>query len=253
MKNGHTLTAISKLTVMSLLLGFSCAGSAQAVTLFDEDFEGYTTFTGFLDPVNSGIPKLTEGASETWYAARFQGASTGLNTLNGDLAIQKFGGGTNNSHVGRVSDDAGLVFKIDTTGYSSATLSFDWRTFKAETGDKIVVGYHNGPISEFGSCNGNGSSGCFAELGSGSNSWTSGWTQLLQSGPSDSWASQSYALAPGQSEVWVAFWMDGTGSDYAKFDNVLVTAAPIPEADSWAMLLAGLGLVGFAVRNRQKN
>jgi 5'-nucleotidase / UDP-sugar diphosphatase len=27
--------------------------------------------------------------------------------------------------------------------------------------------------------------------------------------------------------------------------------APVPEADTWAMLLVGLGLVGFAVRRRR--
>ena len=32
--------------------------------------------------------------------------------------------------------------------------------------------------------------------------------------------------------------------------NVQTVATPVPEADSWTMLLAGLGLVGFAVRRR---
>jgi hypothetical protein len=32
--------------------------------------------------------------------------------------------------------------------------------------------------------------------------------------------------------------------------NVQAVTTPVPEADNWAMLLAGLGLVGFAVRRR---
>ena len=33
-------------------------------------------------------------------------------------------------------------------------------------------------------------------------------------------------------------------------DNVAFSAAPVPEPSTYAMLLAGLGLVGFAVRRR---
>jgi hypothetical protein len=41
-------------------------------------------------------------------------------------------------------------------------------------------------------------------------------------------------------------------NDFAKLTGLNVQAAtvPVPEADTWAMLLAGLGLVGFAVRRR---
>lgn len=168
--------------------------------------------------------------------------------------MQQFGGflTSNNTHTGRVADDAGLLFKISTTGYSSVNLSFNWRTFLAETTDRIVVGYHNGPISVFGFCDGNGSTGCYADLRMGSNSWTSGWTELLRASASNRWNSQNYALTPGQSEVWVAFWMDNGNGDYAKFDNVLVTATPVPEADSWAMMVAGLGLISFGVSRRKQ-
>ena len=40
--------------------------------------------------------------------------------------------------------------------------------------------------------------------------------------------------------------------DFAKLTSLKVQAAttPVPEADTWAMLLAGLGLVGFAVHRR---
>ena len=45
-----------------------------------------------------------------------------------------------------------------------------------------------------------------------------------------------------------------TGGDYGPIfmaDNMIVTAA-VPEPESYAMLLAGLGLVGFAVRRREQ-
>jgi hypothetical protein len=43
--------------------------------------------------------------------------------------------------------------------------------------------------------------------------------------------------------------MDNGEGDYAKFDNVMVTA--VPEAETYAMVLAGLGLVGFMARRRR--
>jgi hypothetical protein len=36
-----------------------------------------------------------------------------------------------------------------------------------------------------------------------------------------------------------------------RVDNFTISAAPVPEADTYAMLLAGLGLVGFMVRRRK--
>ena len=46
----------------------------------------------------------------------------------------------------------------------------------------------------------------------------------------------------------------GQFNDFAKLRTLHVEAVttPVPEADTWAMLLAGLGLVGFAVRRRTR-
>lgn len=261
----HKRGAAPKLAALALLLGLSAASSAQAVTLFSENFEGYTSFPHFIplippDPVNAGIAKISEGASEVWYGARFEIPDGG--TINSDLAIQKFGGGSNNTHTGRVEDDAGMLFKIDTTGKNNVNLSFDWRTFLTGTKDRFVVGYHVGSITGFGTCTGEGEAGCFADLTTSlpfytnqndlTPTLTGNWTQLLRASQNNSWTNQSYTLgndANNQSEVWIAFWMDNGEGDYAKFDNVLVTA--VPEAETYAMLLAGLGLVGFAVRRRK--
>lgn len=39
-------------------------------------------------------------------------------------------------------------------------------------------------------------------------------------------------------------------SDNVTYDNVVLTALPVPEPETWALLFAGLGLIGFAVRRR---
>jgi len=249
--------AKTRLVAFALLFGLSGAGTAQAVTLFSEDFEGYTSFPTwdpFLDPVNAGIPTISEGANEVWYGARFETPDNG--TIDADLAVQQFGGilSSNNTHTGRVEDDAGMLLRIDTTGMSSVNLSFDWRTFLVNfTSDRFVVGYHVGPIADFGACSGEGETGCFADLRT-SMPWSAGnWTELLRASRSSSWTGESYLLgndANNQSEVWIAFWMDNGEGDYAKFDNVLVTA--VPEAETYAMMLAGLGLIGFMARRRTR-
>lgn len=41
-----------------------------------------------------------------------------------------------------------------------------------------------------------------------------------------------------------------TDLDYAAMQDIGWQVTPVPEADTWAMLLAGLGLVGFAARRR---
>lgn len=267
--NNKRVTA-SKQIAIALLLGLSGAGVAQAAatpaTVFFENFEGYTAFPS-LDPrgvrVNPGIPSRSEGASETWYGARFETPDNG--TVNQDLAIQQSGGGTNNTRTGRTEDDAGLLFKLNTTNLDNITLRFDWRTFLASTNDRFVVGYHVGPISSFGSCSGQGEAGCFAENLNTRLPWyvnqnvqtnpvlTGNWTQLLRDTRSNAWKSESFLLpnaVENNSEVWFGFWLDNGEGDYAQIDNVLVTA--VPEADTWAMMVVGLGLVGFSARRRKQ-
>lgn len=244
---------------------FSGVAHAAPVTIISENFEGYTSFptqNPYLDYVNAGIPKISEGAAAVWYGARFE---VGNGTIDSDLAVQKVGGGTNPTHVGRFEDDAGLLLKIGTTGLNNVTLSFDWRTFLAETTDRLVVGYHVGPISGFGPCTGNGEAGCFADLRASSGTplpWfttetgstlTGNWTQLLRASASNSWNSQTYTLsgAANQSEVWIAFWLDNGEGDFGKIDNVTVTATVVPIPAAVWLLGSGLFGLGAFVRRRR--
>jgi hypothetical protein len=241
------------------------AASASAVSLFSEDFEGYTSFPDIIplippDTVNAGIPKISEGAAEVWYGARIETPDGG--SINSDLAVQEFGGGSNNTHTGRTEDDAGLLFKLNTTNYDAITLSFDWRTFLADTNDRFVVGYHIGPISQFGACTGEGEAGCFADLVTAlpwyttqtSTTLSGNWTQLLRDTKSDAWQSESFLLpdaVENQSEVWFAFWLDNGEKDFAKVDNINVTATVVPVPPAvWLFGTGLLGLVGVARRRK---
>ena len=48
----------------------------------------------------------------------------------------------------------------------------------------------------------------------------------------------------------LAYWLKGTGRDDAGYINNSIVA--VPEAETWAMMLAGLGLMGFMVHRRKR-
>jgi hypothetical protein len=226
---------------------------AEAITIFDETFDGYTYFPDEVpdnDEVNLGVPLISEGASEAWFAARFGDAETDRDC---DLAVQEHGGSGNNTPVGRVEDQAGLLFAVDTTGLTDVVLSFDWRTFAAPAGDQSVVGYFVG-ASPFPSVDPTFSS-------SGRHSDHGGckdvrcdlpsvdpalFTELLRVDVHSDFTHHEFALPSNVGTVWVAFWHDGGENDYTKLDNVRVTANAIPEPSAALLLLAGTaGLAAF--------
>ena len=60
---------------LPLAAALALASPAAATTLFWEDFDGYWKFPSFdpaFDPVNLGLPEVSEGADELWFGARFE-------------------------------------------------------------------------------------------------------------------------------------------------------------------------------------
>ena len=231
---------------LALPLGFAALGDrAEATTIFAETFDGYTDFPDEVpdnDEVNLGVPTTSEGASESWFAARFGTPETDLDC---DLAVQEHGGDGNNTPVGRFEDQAGLLFAVDTTDLSDVLLSFDWRTFAAPAGDQSVVGYFIG-ASPFGAnALADSSEGCDHDGCSDLESLDPGlFTELLRVDVHSDFTHHELALPSDAGIVWVAFWHDGGENDYTKLDNVLVTAVPEPAAA--LLLLAGTaGLAAF--------
>lgn len=89
------------------------------------------------------------------------------------------------------------------------------------------------------------------ELLSGGTALTGGNT--IFTAPSDGgWASYSYEYTATTSGGPLGIRLASSGVQ-TNFDNVSLTAvAAIPEPETYAMFLAGLGLLGFASRRRQK-
>lgn len=154
------------------------------------------------------------------------------------------------------------MFKISTAGYTNITLTFDWRTFVAETTDKVTVGYFVGdldamhpsnfaanrtidlrPTSQGGPANGPGN---WSNYGGS-------WIQLMAGSGNDLWQlNESFTLtnADNAPEVWVVFWLNNGESDVGKVDNVVVTGLVVPlPAAVW---LFGSGLIGLVAAGRRK-
>jgi len=210
------------ITVVSALVALT-ATAPRAATLFHEDFDGYTSFPAqdpLGDPINPGLPKVAEGADSHWYGIRFETPTTD-GPLDNDIAVQKIGGGPNLTPVGRVEDEAGIAFRVNTVGFTTATLDFDWRTFLVSGADRLRAGYFVGDIPAFAT------SDYFDARGT-PYVWTS-WTPLL-SGKGDTFQHATYSLPTGVSSLWVVFWLDNGEGDFGKVDNVNLTAVPEPSA-----------------------
>jgi hypothetical protein len=72
---------------------------------------------------------------------------------------------------------------------------------------------------------------------------------MMQSGSIDVWTLSTTNLAAGNYYLQVSGNMVGTGA--ASFGGALQMAAPVPEPETYGMMLGGLGVLGFMARRRK--
>lgn len=276
-------TGVLRRACQGFLLSFVMlmASPCQSATvLFNETFENITGFPtcSYCDPQLFGVPRQAPAGTnignsdEDWVGARFEQPNGGA--IHQDVGAQKFGGGTNNTKVGLVEDDAGLMFELNTTGFSNISLSFDWRTFSV-TNDRFVAGYFVGDLNsivppgridstndtmDLRNASHGGQDGIWnwdpINNQNGSPSGNTGdWVEILR-GKDSSWHSENFVIPAlaNQQSVWIAFWLDNGENDFGKFDNVVVmgdAVVPVPAA-FWLFGSGLLGLVAVARRRQSQ-
>jgi hypothetical protein len=233
-------------SVVALGITLPSIASASPTTLFFEDFEGYSfppVGPSGVPAQDPGLPSIAEGAKEVWYGAHFEPGNTGIeNQTAGDFRIQQPADYRPLDTVrAGFSNEAGLLFRVDTHATAAATLSFDWASWNIEPLDVFRFGYHVGSLP-FGTCTGNAESGCYTSFTDVNDFWSGQFTELGsgQSAPPPPPGGpgklESFAL-PSAVEVWVAFWLDNSvesstcpfySCGIVLLDNVRVSDAPIP-------------------------
>jgi hypothetical protein len=134
--------------------------------------------------------------------------------------------------------DAAATHTFDASGYSDIRLSFQYRRtdYSTESIDLLYVSYNPG------------------------SNWIDLPAYALTPSAFESVTDLSLASAANTNGVSLRFWLDnnsgGTGPRGAYVDDVQVTGmnvvtGMVPEPETYAMLLAGLGLVGFIARRRK--
>jgi hypothetical protein len=243
---------------------------AGAIIVFSETFDSYTGFPGSSNDTgghmtNFGVPTLAEGAdSGLWLGGRFETGDGG--SISSDVGVLKHGdgpSGPNPTHAGRVSDDAGLVIRLDLTNFLDVDLSFDFRTFNASGNDRFVAAYYIG--DGLGTPNGTfdwyadplyGNSDMSAAGPNGPTTpwYLANWNEVERAlSPSGFISSGPHTLTgSGGNVVYIAFWLDNGDSDLGKFDNVVITGELVPEPTTFVLAGFGIAAVGFvAIRRRR--
>ena len=224
--------AIALWSVASLGLLIT-ATSANAATIFFDDFNRTASGTvgnGWSESPGTDVSIVTGGSTI------FVGGSP-------NNAMRLKGNSVSCSSGCTTPDVVASHINIDTLvspPYTGLRLSFDWYGTEFEGSSDVNLSGGIGPDALLVSWNKNGGS----------------WNNLAPaiSLTNNQWYHVSYNLpagAIGSDNFGIRFASFVTSSvEYVKIDNVHVTS--IPEPEIYAMLAAGLGLMGFVARRRKQ-
>ena len=201
--------------------------ASAAVTLTNPGFEDPE-----IDPVHSVLYAVNGGLIGGWnYSARvFGGDGTSGSGTAGDGSFDM--ADAPGFRAGFLQRNASIAqsFTTTTEGLYSVSFLAQGRNNPNKAGAAPLTVSIDGTLLKFG-----------------------GGTTLNPSlGTFSLFSSEALFLGPGTYTLRFAS-SAPAGQDRTTFiDNVAINVSPVPEPHEWAMMLAGLGLVGWAARRRQR-
>ncbi len=233
-----------------LLLAMLAAGNAQAADITQWNFnsvpaDASTTTGSLIASVGVGSLNTLGSVTQTFASGTSNGGSsdpvttddTGLSTLT--YAAQ----GTNNKLTG-------VQFNVSTLGFEDIAVAYDLRHSNTSSRyEQFQYSLDGTNFIDFALFDGNAGDTWFNQR----------TIDLSAIAGADNNASFAFRIVSAFAPSTSAYAPSNTGSSYAtsgtwRFDMVTVSGnavAPVPEPETYAMLLAGLGIMGFSARRKQ--
>ena len=148
-----------------------------------------------------------------------------------------------NENLGFFTDPTG-IYAVDLADYGKANGGIQ-QTFATTAGTLYNVAFSGMTYQNAGNPDGLGEITALIN-----NNEIQTYQLVNKSSASNVWQNFSFSFTATSASTTLEFKHKPAGENYSFLNDAGVFAAPVPEPETYALMLAGLGLVGFAARRR---